>query len=262
MKNIVFFDIDGTLVSEDEERAIPESAKKAIAAARANGHLMYINTGRPIMHVEQKIIDVGFDGFICGCGTYVQCGDKVLFRYTPDKSVCDATARLIRECDIMPLYERYDTFFIDTALRENAKLHNLKEWIKKKNAPINTAVDTPEFSFDKFVAWYDEKSDIDGFKSRLDSSLDYIDRGNGFCEIVQKKYSKGTGIDMVLEYENIPRERTFAIGDSMNDLPMLRAVQCSIAMGNGRAVHKYVSFVTKDLYDDGIEFALNHFGMI
>ena len=49
----------------------------------------------------------------------------------------------------------------------------------------------------------------------------------------------------------------------MNDLPMLTAVPNSIVMGNGsEELKKSASFVTKDLLDSGIEYALKHFGMI
>lgn len=262
MRNIVFFDIDGTLVTDDDLHKFPDSAKSAIAAARRNGHLMYINTGRTISNIEQEIIDVGFDGFVCGCGTYVKCGGKVLLNYTLKKPLCTATARLVRECDIIPLYERYDTFFIDKRARGHEKLSALRRWHTDNQITSNTFEDIENLSFDKFVAWYDEKSDIERFKQELDESLVYIDRGAGFCEIVPKRYSKGTGIDMVLEYEDIPREHAFAIGDSMNDLSMLSAVPNSIAMGNGKAVHKYVSFITKDVSHDGIRYALEHFNMI
>ena len=67
MKKIAFFDIDGTLTSEIDG-SIPESAVYAIRAARANGNLMFINTGRCFQNVEQRFRDVGFDGFVCGCG--------------------------------------------------------------------------------------------------------------------------------------------------------------------------------------------------
>ena len=49
----------------------------------------------------------------------------------------------------------------------------------------------------------------------------------------------------------------------MNDLPMLTAVPNSIVMGNGsEELKKSASFETKDLLDNGIEYALKHFGMI
>ncbi|MFR8428888.1 MAG: HAD hydrolase family protein [Roseburia inulinivorans] len=47
MKKIAFFDIDGTLTSEIDG-SIPQSAITAIRKARANGNLMFLNTGRCI----------------------------------------------------------------------------------------------------------------------------------------------------------------------------------------------------------------------
>ncbi len=258
----MFFDIDGTIVSDDGGHIIPPDAVEAIRAARSRGHLMYINTGRTMMNIEKELIDIGFDGYICGCGTYVKCGDELLMHSTVEKSICDATAALIRECDMMPLYERYDTFFLDETLRESEKLRSLKEWYEINHTAVNTSIDTPDFSFDKFVAWFDEKSDIERFRREMDGGFSYIHRGDDFCEIVPKAYSKGTGIDMALEYEKIPRERAFAIGDSMNDLPMLEAVPNSIAMGGAVMLYDHVSFVTRNLDDGGIKFALEHFGMI
>lgn len=43
---IVFFDLDGTLISDDEAYIIPDSAVNAIHKAQENGHLMYVDTGR------------------------------------------------------------------------------------------------------------------------------------------------------------------------------------------------------------------------
>lgn len=48
---IAFFDIDGTLTSEVDGR-VPADAAAAIAGARANGNLMFINTGRCFQNVE------------------------------------------------------------------------------------------------------------------------------------------------------------------------------------------------------------------
>ena len=43
-KKIIFLDVDGTIT--DYENNIPESAKAAIKLARANGHRVYMCTGR------------------------------------------------------------------------------------------------------------------------------------------------------------------------------------------------------------------------
>ena len=45
-RKMIFLDIDGTLITEDDRHFLPESTKKSLALARENGHLIFINTGR------------------------------------------------------------------------------------------------------------------------------------------------------------------------------------------------------------------------
>ena len=85
---IVFFDLDGTLISDDEAYIIPDSAVNAIHKAQKNGHLMYVDTGRTVMNVEQRIRDIGFDGYICGCGMYIECDGKVIYQHTLSSELC------------------------------------------------------------------------------------------------------------------------------------------------------------------------------
>ena len=244
---IVFFDLDGTLISDDEAYIIPDSAVNAIHKAQENGHLMYVDTGRTVMNVEQRIRDIGFDGYVCGCGMYIECGGKVIYQHTLPTKLCRNVANLVYECNMTPMYEHSKSFYCDKRSR------NLDGFVKLNN----------DFAFDKFLAWYDEKSDIERFKREIEKDFDFIVRGDGFCEMTVKGFSKGTGIEKVLEYHNIPINSAYAIGDSMNDLPMLNAVPNSIVMGNGSdELKKSASFVTKDLLDNGIEYALKHFGMI
>ncbi len=260
---IVFFDIDGTLVSDDEAHIIPDSAVRAIRAARKNGHLMYINTGRTIMNIEPEIKDIGFDGYVCGCGTYIECGGKVLLNRTVQKTLCREIADLIYECDMNPIYERSDSFFMDKRARGLGGFPALMERFKAQGKDISRDVSEADFGFDKLVAWYDQKSDLERFKRGVEKEFDYIDRGRGFCELAVKGFSKATGIETVCAHCNIPVSEAIAVGDSLNDLPMLEAVQNSVAMGESVGeLKEKAAFVTKGLYDDGIEYALNHFNLI
>ena len=260
---IVFFDIDGTIISDDDKHIVPESAVNAIRNARKNGHLMYINTGRTIMNVEPELRDIGFDGYVCGCGTYIECGGEVLLNRTVPKGICKDMAQLIYECDMTPVYERSDKFFIDKRIREIGGFPALKQLFKKQGKDISHDISEEDFGFDKLVAWYDENSNLEKFKKGVAAEFDFIDRGYGFCELAVKGISKGTGIEAVCKYHGIDISDAVAIGDSLNDLPMLEAVEKSVAMGNStESLKEKASFVSTDLYDDGIEYALRHFGMI
>ena len=75
---VLFFDIDGTVISDDTKK-VPESAARALQEAQERGHLLFINTGRTICSVPSEVRRVRFDGYLCGCGTYLLYGDEILF---------------------------------------------------------------------------------------------------------------------------------------------------------------------------------------
>ena len=205
----------------------------------------------------------GFDGYVCGCGMYIECGGKVIYQHTLPTKLCRNVANLVYECNMTPMYEHSKSFYCDKRSRNLDGFVKLKRRFEMQGKDLSPDVSDNDFAFDKFLAWYDEKSDIERFKREIEKDFDFIVRGDGFCEMTVKGFSKGTGIEKVLEYHNIPINSAYAIGDSMNDLPMLNAVPNSIVMGNGSdELKKSASFVTKDLLDNGIEYALKHFGMI
>ena len=70
-RKILFFDVDGTLITEDGRRYFPDSAKRALAQARVNGHLVFINTGRVYCNITEEIKSAGFDGFVCGWNVHI-----------------------------------------------------------------------------------------------------------------------------------------------------------------------------------------------
>ncbi len=76
-RKIIFFDIDGTILDEEKNK-IPESALEAIRKLKENCHLAIINTGRTKVILPELIKNSGFNGYICGCGTYIECDGQVL----------------------------------------------------------------------------------------------------------------------------------------------------------------------------------------
>lgn len=256
---IMFFDIDGTLMEDSSSHYMPESTLKALQLARQAGHLLFVNTGRPAVNVDQDVRSLGFDGYICGCGSYIEINQTEVFYHSNPPALCREIAQLVRDCNASPLYERRDAFFFDTQARILPFIKEIRETFRIQEKNIWRSTDDPGFSFDKFVIAYDEFTDLDRFKAGIASDFVFIDRGRGFAEMAQKDYSKKTGIRYILDYYQIPEENAYAIGDSLNDLPMLEAVGTGIAMGNGEKLIPYADYVTTDLWHDGIYQAMKYF---
>lgn len=260
--SVIFFDIDGTIVTEDEHQIIPESTRAAIAETRRRGNLTFINTGRTAFNISRQIREMGFDGYICGCGTYVEYGGNVISENRLDRKFCREIAELMRECRVTPVYEDRDGYFFDGKLPMNQALRNFLDTFVDPNIDISRQVEDDEFIFDKFVVWLDDSSDEEKFYREVGRNFEIIDRGGRFFENVPLGFSKATGIRLILEKLGIPVENAYAIGDSMNDLPMFSAVPNSIAMGAATTVYPYVSHITTGINEDGISNALRHFGLI
>lgn len=262
MKSVIFFDIDGTIISEDGLMAIPESTKYAIAETRKNGNLTFINTGRTRFNINNKVYSLGFDGIICGCGTYIEYENKVLLHNELSHEFCTETAEMLRECGVTPVYEYRDGYFFDDKLPKSKELNCFLESFVEEGISIDGRVEDDNFVFDKFVAWKNDGCDINKFYREISKNFEIIDRGNNFFENVPLGFSKATAVDIILNYLNIPIENAYAIGDSPNDLPMLKAVPNSIAMGGAEIIYPYVSYITSSLSDNGIYNALKHFDLI
>lgn len=260
MRKIMFFDIDGTLMEDSASHFVPDSTVQALRLARQAGHLLYVNTGRPVINVDADVRVLGFDGYICGCGTYIECGGRELFYHTNPRSLCLETAMLIRNCGASPLYERRDAFYFDPLARELPFVKVIRDTFRMQEKNVWRRVDDPDFSFDKFVIAYDEQTDLAAFKAGIAPHFTFIDRGYGFAEMVPKGFSKKTGMDFVLSHYGLRREDTYAIGDSLNDLPMFEGAGTSIAMGDGEKLIPYADYVTAGLHEDGIYQAMEHFG--
>ena len=154
-------------------------------------------------------------------------------------------------------YFENDDSIVDETVKK-IKDHNIKHNL----CDVRSFYDD-SFEFDKFVIWTNENSDFPKFHKKYLDKFDFIQREENFYELVPIGYSKATGIEFLLEHLGIDFDNTYALGDSTNDLSMLRYVKHSIAMGNSNPIlFDLVSYVTTDIEEDGVFNALKYYGII
>ncbi len=261
---LLFFDIDGTLITDDGRRHFPESAKEAIKNARKNGHKTFINTGRVRVNVEDFITDPGFDGLVCGCGTHIEIDGNTVFHKSLEPSKCREIALKCREYNMMAIFEYISHTGYDNKLVGDAHREILDYFIAMGRKLVED-IESPEFVFDKFAAWYEgDNPRLDQFKEYIEKEgFQYIQREGNFCELVPVGFSKAQGIEYLMKYYNVPIENILVFGDSNNDLEMLKYVPNSIAMGKcTQEVEAVASYKTDTVENDGIYKAMKHFGVI
>ena len=266
MENLVFFDVDETLVTKNENGyLIPESTTLALKLLRKNGNLCFINSGRTIAGMEHIILDIGVDGFVCGCGTYICIKNKILFSRTIPHTLGNEVIKDLIKCKLELILEGQSSiYYIDIPYKTRIK--DFKE-DHKKTFPGICKILPPEdaynLSFDKFCICTAPGCDFEYFYNKYNREFNFIDRGNSFFEIVPSGCSKATGMKFLMDYYNIPVENTYAAGDSTNDLPMIDFAGTGIAMGQSPAtVISHADYVTSSILEDGIYNAMKHFKLI
>ncbi len=258
----LFFDIDGTLISELDGK-IPESAKEAMRSARANGHKLFINTGRTFCSLPPAIKAFGFDGFLCGCGTYLVYEDQVLLEhpipFERGKELIDA----MENCSVEGFLEGTEDIYFSSRIYRFEQLESSRRYMAGLGLGRESWIEKKDFQYDKILAYMDEKSEKERFFQMISEDMEPIDRGGGMYECIQKKFSKATAIQFMKDYLGLDEECIYVVGDSSNDLSMFRYAAHGIAMGKHDAVlDPYVEYVTDTVENDGIKKALEYYQMI
>jgi hypothetical protein len=277
MRKIIFMDVDGTLVNYDGK--IPDSAIEAIRKARANGHRVYICTGRSEAEVYQNIWDIGIDGMIGGNGSYVKDGSEVvLWKHIT-----------LEECKQIVdwLHGRGLEFYLEanSGLYASERFEEVGEPVmqeyagrKGKDGSGMTVRDAfPEMIFGEHNLYRD---DLNKVSFILNSYQDYLDAVEAFPEmkvgtwggvgetalfgdIGVKEIDKGYAIDVLLEHLQASASDTIAFGDAKIDILMLEKCAIGVAVGNGgEEIKRMADYITDSVENDGIYKAFVKFGLI
>ena len=262
-RKLLFFDIDGTLLTP-YPWTVPDSARQALKEARANGHLVFINSGRTYAMTPSIIKELGFDGYVCGCGSQIYMNGELLFSSSIPNELCREIIEKLRQCKIPAFFEHPDKILYDgSAPTLPQAIQNLKAEVKVEDLSLYTQEEYLTFSFDKFLAFPNAESDTEIFRKFVDEHFCCFIHDDKAWEITQKHCSKATGIQFLAKRLGIPMENTFAFGDSTNDLPMLQFAGNSIAMGQcDPMILPHCTYQTTDILDNGIANALKHFHLI
>ncbi len=258
---LIFFDIDGTILDE-HTHTVPLSAINAIKKAQQNGGQYFINTGRPRSTIDKIITDLPFDGFICGCGTYIEHHHQELFRTELSEEQRRLVIQSSFECKIEAVLEgKEGVYFPENC--QHSFIKDIKHQYEQNGFPVYTYSKNDLIMFDKYAAWYYEDSKIDTYRETLSPYFEIIQRDVDFLEIIPLDYSKASGIQFITDYLGNSLENTISIGDSTNDIAMLKYTKDSVAMGNSNPLlFDIVTYITSDINDDGIKNALKHFNII
>lgn len=274
MRKVVFFDIDGTLMTSKNQ--LPESTQQAIKELKDNGHLPIISTGRPPEMLEAVAEALGIENYISLNGQYIVVdGEPIYSKPLPT----DALENLIETS-----YDQGDRTFL---LTENQVIGNtfmsemmdpdFLTYVYTHLSELPTEVTLELFKHmtekplprDRYereevlMAFVNTSEENDAFYQEHFPDLHFTRATPLIGEAIMKGSHKAIGMERVVNHLGKNMTDTIAFGDSLNDIEMLEAAGAGVAMGNGREELKEIAdYVTADVSDDGILKGLKRLKLI
>lgn len=261
-QSALFFDIDGTLLSE-KTREIPGSTMRALKEASQNGHTVFVNTGRTLCSVPVKIKSMGFDGLLCGCGTYILYHNEVLLEHPIPEERGYRYIDAMKEYRIDGFLEGTEDVYFSERISRFDNVESTRRYMASMGLGVEKAYEKKGLRYDKILIRTDKDSKKDAFFDAIAEDLMPLDRQGGVYECIQKDYSKATAIEFIRRYLGLERDQIYVFGDSSNDLSMFEYAVHAVAMGEHDPVlEPYTEYITDTVEDDGIEKAMRHYGLI
>lgn len=265
---LIFLDIDGTL-TQPGENIPPESAVEAIRKARRNGNKVFLCTGRNPDMVK-PLLGYGFDGLISCAGGYVSIGEmldeNVLFDCPMTDEQRDIALESLHRNGVFCTIEAKDGSWGDENMANflNDQPDGNSEIERWRKTLVDNLGLRPMSEYDgrpiyKVVVMCLKREQLSEAQRLLEKDFNFViqemkDRSgviNG--ELINRKFDKGRGIELIRERLGVPRKDTIGFGDSMNDIEMMRTVGTSVCMANGaQALKELADKVCPPVNEDGL----------
>ena len=271
---LIFLDIDGTLTSPGSN-VPPESALRAIRAAREEGHRVFLCTGRNYDMLSPLLKYGCFDGAVASSGGYVFCGDEVLFDCPMSEEQKDTAMRLFKENGVFRTVEARDASYCDEGLSDflsetSGGNSELLRWRRALEADLGIR---PMAEYDgrpiyKIVFMFRDLKQIAPAIEALEKDFFFLvqDMAAANClngELVNRRFDKGLGVRRVCEALGCAVGDSVGFGDSMNDLEMIETVGVSVCMANGSPqLKKKSDMVCPAVEEDGLAKAFVQLGLV
>jgi 5-amino-6-(5-phospho-D-ribitylamino)uracil phosphatase len=234
---LIALDMDGTLLTNKHE--ISAANRQAIKEAREKGIIVVLSTGRSIRKVRKHMDSLELTSYLVTVN-----GSEIW----DDKS--ELVERSIVKTDLMQwmwnLSQHHNTKFWAISTENNyfdempVDIHE-HEWLK---FGFNIEDDTIR---KKIFFELQEKGEFELTNSTPKN-----------IEVNPAGINKAKGLQIVCERLGIEMKNVMAVGDSLNDLAMIKEAGLGVAMGNGQDIVKRAAdWVTASNNEDGVAVAIH-----
>ena len=259
---LLAIDLDGTLV--EPRKPVRPNVIAAVKRAAAAGVRATIVTGRMYVGAKKFADLLDLDGpIVCYQGAVT--ADAKTGRFEREVPLANAVAlriyRAAKDAGYHVQFYRDDRFYVEN---DNAFA---RLYAKTSDTEPVVVPSLPDEFAGRDSTKVNIVTDIDktpaalALMQRVCGDDAYVTRSNPeFVEMLSPEVDKGVALSLLAAQLGIPMERVAAIGDSYNDLPLLRVAGFAIAMGSAPDELKAeADAIVADVEHDGVAEAIDRF---
>lgn len=264
---LIAADFDGTLVPIEYQEILPRT-RAAIAAARAQGVVFTLVSGRAIAGLQHILVKFGVDPqglYLIGFNgaQVVQAWDGAqLSSFRLDRQLASQAVKIALSFDVAVMIPEGDQVFTNRLDHETV---NFETGHNGTTAVLTEQWDDLGFDPCK-VLFGGENGELQRLaqvlRERFDEMSEVLFSASFLLEFNAKGVTKGNSLRGLCETIGIDIADTIAFGDNHNDISMLQAAGLGVAMGNAvPEAKKAADLVTADSAEDGIAVTLEELGL-
>ena len=266
---MVCIDLDGTLLMDDHH-TIPPRNLAAIRQAAQAGIAVVPSTGRILARVPREVREIPqlrYAIVINGAQVLDLAENRALYTAYLDPGVVLQILERVAPLGLMPEVYRDDHMLIEKedlaklAATEVERAH--LEHLLHREQPVEDLVQFvrrhPDGICKVNLPYFEDLSLRAALRSELESwgGLQCSASMGSNLEVNAAAATKGEAVRALGRALGISREEIMAIGDSDNDIDMLRAAGCPVAMGNASAqVRELAQMITATNEQAGVALAI------
>jgi Cof subfamily protein (haloacid dehalogenase superfamily) len=265
MYKMICIDIDGTLIRPD--MTVSKRVAEAISKAKEKGLIIALSTGRMHRSALMYSDELGLaDPIVSSNGAYVSERDSKKVYYEENLSGSDVLL-------IQDILDQHDTK-INWYNRGTMYISEYRDYVGRYEALSKTLPENrrilikylnDEFTLEHLIdeagsaiqkgIVFPKPGLISTIREKIEKNkrIKVVSSGTDNLEFTSYLADKGLGVLALAKEKGIHPDEIIAIGDSENDLSMLKVVGMPVAMGNAmKSVIDAANYVTDSNVNDGV----------
>ncbi|MDE6852661.1 MAG: Cof-type HAD-IIB family hydrolase, partial [Lachnospiraceae bacterium] len=258
--DMMVLDVDGTLTRSD--RQISDATRDAIVEAQQRGKTIAIASGRSIAGIRSIASQIALEeygGYIIAYNgtTIINCKTgECIFNQTIPYALIQPVYEAAMELSvgIMAYNDAAKELIVSNGVTSyveadakacQVSLREVDHFTRAIQAPINKI----------FVSGDPERmKEVERMmQGRFGTQLNVFRSDPYYVELLPKYIDKGVAAEKLAKHLDVAKDRVICVGDSYNDLPMLRYAGMGVAMGNAaQEIREQADYVTGTNDEDGI----------